>query len=88
MHTDRCGNSHRQSVVQREAGKMLKYKILCIEIQRTWYLKCGIIPVIIAATGIATKCLRKNLKDLQGKYSINSLQKTSHVICKVLQSES
>ena len=81
-----------RNVMQKEAEKKLKYKILCIKIQRMQNLKCVIIPVIFAATGIATKCLRKYLKDLPGKYSINSLQKTavlgtSHIIWKILQSE-
>jgi len=51
-----------------------------------------IIPVIIGATGIVTKSLRKNLETIPGKHSIDSLQKTailgtSHIIRKVLQCE-
>ena len=42
--------------------KTLKYKSLCIDIQRMWNLKCMIIPVIIGATGIVTRSLRKNLE--------------------------
>jgi len=72
--------------------KKLKYKSLCIEIQRMWNLKCMIIPVIIGATGIVTRSLRKNLEAVPGKHSIDSLQKTailgtSHIIRKVLQCE-
>jgi hypothetical protein len=57
-----------------------------------WNLKCTIIPVIIGATGIVTKNLRKNLEAIPGKHSIDSLQKTavlgtSHIIRKVLQCE-
>ena len=57
-----------------------------------WNLKCTIIPVIIGATGIVTRSLRKNLEAVTGKHSINSLQKTamlgtSHIIPKVLQCE-
>jgi hypothetical protein len=60
--------------VQKEAEKKLKYKSLCIEIQRIWNLKCMIIPVIIGATGIVNRSLRKNLEAIAGKYSIDSLQ--------------
>jgi len=57
-----------------------------------WNLKFTIIPIIIAATGIVTRNLRKNLEALPGKHSIDSLQKTailgtSHVIREVLQCE-
>jgi len=80
------------NVVQKKAEKNLKYKNLGIEIQRMWNLKCTIIPVIIGATGIVTRSLRKNLEDMPGKHSIDSLQKTailgtSHIIRKVLQCE-
>jgi hypothetical protein len=54
--------------VQKEAEKKLKYKSLCIEIQRMWNLKCTIISVIIGATGIVTRSLRKNLKAVPGKH--------------------
>jgi hypothetical protein len=52
-----------------------------------WNLKCTVIPVIIGATGIITRSLRKNLEYIAGKHSIDSLQKTailgtSHIIRK------
>jgi hypothetical protein len=55
-------------------------------------MKFTIIPVIIGATRIVTKSLRKNLETIPGKHSIDSLQKTavlatSHIIRKVLQCE-
>jgi 1-aminocyclopropane-1-carboxylate deaminase/D-cysteine desulfhydrase-like pyridoxal-dependent ACC family enzyme len=93
MHTDRRGNAGRQKCLQKEAEKKLKYKSFCIEIKRMRNLKCIIIPVIIGATGIVTRSLRKNLEAIPGKYSIDSLQKTailetsSHIIRKVLQCE-
>ena len=81
-----------RNVVQKEVEKKLKYKSLCIEIQRMWNLKCTILPVIIGATEIVTRSLKKNLETIPGKHSIDSLQKTatlgtSHIIRKVLQCE-
>ena len=81
-----------RNVMQKEAEKKLKYKSLGIEIQLMWNLKCTIIPVIIEATGIVMRSLRKNLEAAAGKHSIDSLQKTailgtSHTIWKVLQCE-
>ena len=78
--------------MQKEAEKKLKYKSLYIEIQRMWNLKCTITPVIIGATVIVTRSLRKNLEAVPGRHSIDSLQKTailgtSHIIRKVLQCE-
>jgi hypothetical protein len=51
-----------------------------------------IIPVIIGATGVVTRSLRKNLEAVPGKHSIDLLQKTailvtSHIIRKALQCE-
>jgi hypothetical protein len=54
--------------VKMEAEKKLKYKSLCIEIQRMWTLKCKIIPVITGVTVIVTKGLRKNLDAMSGKH--------------------
>jgi len=57
-----------------------------------WNLKCTITPVIIGATELVTRSLRKKLEDIPGKHWIDSLQKTailgtSHKIWKVLQCE-
>ena len=57
-----------------------------------WNLICTIIPVIIRATGIITRNLKKNLEAVPEKHSIDSPQKTailgtSHIIRKVLQCE-
>jgi len=81
-----------RNVMQKEAERKLKYKSLGIEIQQIWNLKCMIIPVIIGATGIVTRSLRKYLEDTPGKHLIDSLQKTailrtSPIIQKVLQCE-
>jgi hypothetical protein len=50
-----------RNVVQKEAKKKLKHNSLGAEIQRMWSLKCTVIPVVIGATGVVTKSLRKNL---------------------------
>jgi len=81
-----------RNVVQKEVEKKLKYKSLCIEIQRMWNLKYTITPIITGTTGIVTRSLRKNLEIIPGKHSIDSLQKTailgpSHIIRKVMQCE-
>jgi len=50
-----------KNVVQKEADEKLKYKGLCIELKCMWNLKCKIIAIIIGATGIVKRGLRKNL---------------------------
>jgi hypothetical protein len=78
-----------RNVIQKEFEKKLKYKNLSTEIQRMWNMKCFVIPVIIGAAGIVTKGLKKYLKTIPVKHSIDSIQKTavlgtSHIIRKVL----
>jgi hypothetical protein len=53
---------------------------------------CRIIAVVTGATRTVTKVLKKYVEAIQGRNSIDSLQKmailgTSHIIQKVLQSE-
>jgi hypothetical protein len=53
-------------------------------------MKCMIIPVIIRATGLVTKGLKKDLEAVAGDRSIDSQQKTAvlgtaNIIRKVLQ---
>jgi hypothetical protein len=55
-------------------------------------MKCMIIPAIIGSTRRVTKGLKKNLEAIPGKHSVDALQKTaipgtSHIIRKILQSE-
>jgi hypothetical protein len=66
-----------RNVTQMEAENKLKYKSLCIEIQRMWNMKCMIIPLITGATGTVTKGLKKNLEAIAVKHSIDSLQTTA-----------
>ena len=92
MLTDNCGHFSGQGHHVKETEQELKYMSLCTVVQRVWTMKCMIILVLIGATGIVTKGLKKNLKAMPGTDSIDSLQKTaiggtSHIIREVLQSE-
>jgi hypothetical protein len=80
-----------RNAIKKETEKRLKYENVCIEIQRMWNMKCMVITVITGATGRVTEGLKRYLKSVPGKHSIDSLQKTavlgtSHVIREVLQS--
>jgi hypothetical protein len=44
-----------RNVIQKEAEKILKYKDLTIEVQRTWNVKTRVIPVITGVTGTISK---------------------------------
>jgi hypothetical protein len=54
-----------RNVIQKESEKKLKYKNLGVEIQRMWNMKYFVIPIIIGATGILTKGLKKIWKQYQ-----------------------
>jgi hypothetical protein len=51
-----------RNVIQKEAENRpkLKYKNLSIQIQRMWYMKCFVIPVIIRAPGTVSKGLKNS----------------------------
>jgi len=76
-------------VTKKVAEKILKYKDLTIEIQRTWNVKTKVIPVIIGATGTISKSFRKYVSNIPGKQEVKELQKTAilgtaHILRKVL----
>jgi len=54
-------------VIKRDAEKILKYKELTIEIQRTWNVKTKLMPVIIWATGTISNSFRKYVTNIPGK---------------------
>ena len=73
----------------KEAGKILKYKDLTIEMQRMWNVKIKVIPVIIGATGTISKKFRKYVSNIPGRHEVKELQKiaifgTAHILRKVL----
>ena len=78
-----------KNVIKKEAEKILKYKSLTKEIQRTWQLKTRAIPVIIGATGTISKSFGKYISNITGKHKVKKLQKTAilgtaHILRKVL----
>ena len=78
-----------ESVIKKEAEKILKYKDLTIEIQRMWNVKAKVIPIIIGATGTISKTFRKYVSNIPGNHEVKELQKsailsTAHILRKVL----
>ena len=66
-----------RNVIKKEAEKILKYKDLTIQIQRTWNVKTRVIQVIIGATGTISKSFRKYVSDIPGNNDVKELQKTA-----------
>jgi len=64
-----------RNVIKKEAEKILKYKDLIIDIQRTWNVTAKLIPVIIGATGTISESLRQYLRNKTGKHEIKELQR-------------
>jgi len=78
-----------RNVIKKEAGKILKYEDLSIEIQRMWNVKTKVIPVVIGATGTISKSIRKYVSNIAGKHEVKEIQKTAilgtaHILRKVL----
>jgi len=81
--------SGERNVIKKEAGNILKYKDLTIEIQCMWNVKTKVIPVIIGATGTISKSFRKYVSNIPGKHDVKEQQKTpilgtAHILRKVL----
>jgi len=78
-----------RNVIKKEVEKILKYKDLTIEIQRTWNIKTRVISVIIGATSTISKSFRKYVSNMPGSHDSTELQKTAilgtaHIVRKVL----
>ena len=89
MHTDRCGNTHRQKCCAKGSGKEIK-------IQEFMYRDTtNVEPEMYDYTSnnwSHWNSNEKNLEAVPGKHSTDSLQKTailgtSYIIRKVLQCE-
>ena len=66
-----------RNVIKKEAERILKFKDLTIEIQRTWKVKTRVITVIIGATGTISKSFRKYISNIPGNHEVKELQKTA-----------
>ena len=75
--------------IKKEAEKILKYKDLIIEIQRTWNVKAKVTPVTMGMTGTITKSRTQYLSNVSEKHKIKELQNiailvTVHILREVL----
>jgi hypothetical protein len=64
-----------RNVIKKEAGKILKYKDLTIEIQRMWNVKTRVIPVIVGATGTISKAFRKYVRKYHETMKLGNYRK-------------
>ena len=77
------------NIKKKATEKMSTYVDLQIECQRLWNKKVEVIPVIIGATGIVDKNIKKYVGRIPGCHNIYSLQRsailgTAHILRKVL----
>ena len=95
--SDRCqiidvAIPHDYNIQKKATEKMNKYVDLQIECQRLWNRKVEVIPVIIGATGVVDKNIKKYVGRIPGCHNIHSLQRsailgTAHILRKVLSIE-
>jgi len=64
-----------RTVIKKESERILRYRVLIIEIQCMWIVKAKVIPVIPEAAGTLSESLRQCLSNTTGKDEINELQK-------------
>ena len=77
------------NIQKKATEKMSKYVDLQIECQRMWNKKVEVIPVIIGATGIVDKNIKKYVGRIPGHHNIYSLHRSAilgneHILRKVL----
>ena len=78
-----------RNMIKKEAEKILKYKVLIIEIQCLWNVRSEVIPVLTGATKTISKSLTLYPSNIRGKQKNKLLQKTAilrptHFVGKVL----
>jgi len=76
-----------RNVMQMEVEKKLKYKSLCRDTTNVEHKMYDYTGDNWSHWNNNRKVSGKNTKAIAGKYSADSLQKTSHIIWKVLQAE-
>ena len=77
------------NIQKKATEKMSKYVDIQIECQRIWNKKVEVISVIIGATGIVDKNIKRYVGRIPGCHNIYSLQRsailgTAHILGKVL----
>jgi len=65
----------RNTIIKKEAEKIIKYKDLTTEVQRMWHVKTDVILVTIGANGTISKSLRQYLSNTLGKHEIRECRK-------------
>ena len=80
------------NIQKKATKKMSMYVDLQIECQRIWNKKVEVTPVIIGATGIVDKNIKKNVGRIPGCHKIYSLQRsailgTAHILRKVVSTK-
>jgi hypothetical protein len=89
MHIDKCDQYLLTERSRKRKRKMKINRSSCVELERMWYMKCKITPVVIGAIGKATKGLKKNWKPYKENIQHIHYKRhhTLHIRWKVLQSE-
>ena len=67
------------NVIEKKAEKILNYEDRTTELQRLWYLKGNVKPVLSGATETISKSLRKYLSNIPVQHEFKGMQK--HPYC-------